>query len=573
MDKNTIIAVVLSVVVITGGTLISNFLNPPSETPIVETVEPVEELPVETSNTSSTSSNTTTTSTLMVVDEDVPRQIINAETNLFEITFSNKGGIITSLKLKEHQDEGKNLEMIHMGSENNGAFDILLGGAGASPITENFNYRRVGDNTHEFYRTFLGETGVPFELRKTYVFKPNDYLMELRVTIANSENAAPAINNNGYAYTLKFGPQIGPSFTKLDGRYAYRNYYTFSEKKADKLKIDKNTGTAVVEGRVSWAAVAGKYFTAIGIPDATAYDISFANAEVAPGVEGSQIYFSRPVIKNVRETEDVFRFYLGPKNNAALGKYNNPEDNGFSLGSMGLDNVVETSSILGWLEFLLSKLLIIFYRLIPNYGVSIILVTIVIKAMFFPFTRKSSESTAKMSALTPKLNELKVKYKDKPDQLNKATAELYKTEGVNPMGGCLPLLIQMPFFFAMYGLFNKYFEFRGAEFIPGWITDLSAPEAIFTFQNFTIPILGWDAIRLLPILFVLTQLAYTKLMQPAGGQSNSQMKMMNLMMPIMFFFILYNAPSGLILYWITSNIITAVQQVITNSLKKRKATA
>ena len=211
---------------------------------------------------------------------------------------------------------------------------------------------------------------------------------------------------------------------------------------------------------------------------------------------------------------------------------------------MQLDQVVESSSILGWLEFLLSKLLVIFYSLIPNYGVAIILVTVLIKVVFFPFTRKSSESTAKMSSLSPQLEELKKKYKDKPDKLNKATMELYKKEGVNPMGGCLPLVIQMPFFFAMYGLFNKYFEFRGAAFIPGWISDLSAPEAIFTFQNFSLPILGWDAIRLLPILFVLTQLAYTKLMQPAGGQSNSQMKMMNTMMPVMFFFILYNAPLG-----------------------------
>jgi YidC/Oxa1 family membrane protein insertase len=141
------------------------------------------------------------------------------------------------------------------------------------------------------------------------------------------------------------------------------------------------------------------------------------------------------------------------------------------------------------------------------------------------------------------------------------------------MGGCLPLIIQMPFFFAMYGLFNKYFEFRGAVFIPGWITDLSAPEAIFTFSNFTIPILGWDAIRLLPMLFVLTQLLYTKLMQPSSGQANSQMKMMNTMMPIMFFFILYNAPSGLLLYWIASNVITGLQQLVTNKMKKKKASA
>lgn len=575
MDKNTLIAVVLSVIVITAGFMIQTALFPPAE-PVPqtqETVQTLEPAPQATEQTSAAAASNGTSSIQPVAlgDENIPLQTINAETELFDIEFSNRGGIITSLKLKDHTDGDHLLQMVLGGDENNGAFDLLLGGPSASPIKENFNFRRIDNYTFEFFRSFMASDGVPFTLTKTYVFKPAEYMMELKITIENSRNAAPAINNGGYAYTLRYGPQIGPNFDKLDGRYAYRKYYTFSEKKAVETKVKE--GYTPVSGRVSWAAVAGKYFTAIGIPDATPYDIGFSNNEV-PGVgEGSQLYFSRPVIKNVNKSEDVFRFYLGPKNDKSLAVYNDPRDNSFRMGNMELDQVVDTSSILGWLEFLLSKLLIIFYSLIPNYGVAIILVTVVIKVIFFPFTRKSSESTAKMSALSPQMDELKKKYKDKPEQLNKAMAELYKKEGVNPMGGCLPLIIQMPFFFAMYGLFNKYFEFRGAVFIPGWITDLSAPEAIFTFSNFTIPILGWDAIRLLPMLFVLTQLLYTKLMQPSSGQANSQMKMMNTMMPIMFFFILYNAPSGLLLYWIASNVITGLQQLVTNKMKKKKASA
>jgi YidC/Oxa1 family membrane protein insertase len=574
MDKNTLIAVVLSVIVITAGFMIQTALFPPAE-PVPqaqETVQTLEPAPQGTEQPAAEVSTGSSTAKPVALQEgNIPLQTIKAETELYEIEFSNRGGIITSLKLKDHSDGDHLLQMVLGGDENNGAFDLLLGGPNASPITENFNFRRVDNYTFEFYRTFLASDEVPFEIIKTYVFKPDEYMMELKITIANSRNAAPAINNGGYAYTLRYGPQIGPNFVKLDGRYAYRKYYTFSEKKAQEVKV--KDGFTPVSGRVSWAAMAGKYFTVIGIPDATPYDIGFSNNEV-PGVgEGSQLYFSRPVIKNVNKSEDIFRFYLGPKNDKSLAVYNDPRDNDFRMGNMELDQVVDTSSILGWLEFLLSKLLMIFYSLIPNYGVAIILVTVVIKVIFFPFTRKSSESTAKMSALSPQMDELKKKYKDKPEQLNKAMAELYKKEGVNPMGGCLPLIIQMPFFFAMYGLFNKYFEFRGAVFIPGWITDLSAPEAIFTFSNFTIPILGWDAIRLLPMLFVLTQLLYTKLMQPSSGQANSQMKMMNTMMPIMFFFILYNAPSGLLLYWIASNVITGLQQLVTNKMKKKKASA
>ena len=574
MDKNTLIAVVLSVIVITAGFMIQTALFPPAE-PVPQTQETVQTLEPAAQGAEQPAAEVATGSStakpVALQEENIPLQTITAETELYEIEFSNRGGIITSLKLKDHNDGDHLLQMVLGGDENNGAFDLLLGGPNASPVTENFNFRRVDNYTFEFYRTFLASDNVPFEIVKTYVFKPAEYMMELKITIANSRNAAPAINNGGYAYTLRYGPQIGPNFVKLDGRYAYRKYYTFSEKKAQEVKV--KDGFTPVSGRVSWAAMAGKYFTVIGIPDATPYDIGFSNNEV-PGVgEGSQLYFSRPVIKNVNKSEDIFRFYLGPKNDKSLAVYNDPRDNDFRMGNMELDQVVDTSSILGWLEFLLSKLLMIFYSLIPNYGVAIILVTVVIKVIFFPFTRKSSESTAKMSALSPQMDELKKKYKDKPEQLNKAMAELYKKEGVNPMGGCLPLIIQMPFFFAMYGLFNKYFEFRGAVFIPGWITDLSAPEAIFTFSNFTIPILGWDAIRLLPMLFVLTQLLYTKLMQPSSGQANSQMKMMNTMMPIMFFFILYNAPSGLLLYWIASNVITGLQQLVTNKMKKKKASA
>ena len=573
MEKNTLLAIILSVIVIIAYSVIQmTFFPPKAAEPITEKpLEPaaptgaVTDIPANTASVSSPSPG------FGVVEQDVPLQTINGETENFKFTFSNRGGVLTSLKLKKHKDGDELLEMILGGSEGEEAFDLLLGGAAASPIDENFAYRRIDGETFEFSRDFLAADGVPFSLKKTYIFKPKDYVMELKISIENSINAAPAINNGGYAYTLRFGPQIGPNFKKLDGRTSYRHYYAFSENKARKIKV-KN-GYVPLEGRITWAAVAGKYFTVIGIPDATPYDIGFSNQAFPGIIEGSQIYFSRPIIKNVKAVEDVFRFYLGPKSNRELRMYDNPENNGFGLGNLKLDQVVESATLLGWLEFLLSKLLKFFYTLIPNYGVAIILVTVVIKVIFFPFTKKSSESTAKMATLSPRLEELKKKYKDKPDQLNKAMAELYKKEGVNPLGGCLPLLIQMPFFFAMYGLFNKYFEFRGAIFIPHWITDLSAPEAIFVFENFTFPLLGWDAIRLLPILFVLTQLAYTKLMQPAGGQSNSQMKMMNLLMPIMFFFILYNAPSGLLIYWIASNVITALQQIVTNKIKRKSTSS
>jgi YidC/Oxa1 family membrane protein insertase len=241
------------------------------------------------------------------------------------------------------------------------------------------------------------------------------------------------------------------------------------------------------------------------------------------------------------------------------------------MREMKLDALME-SSWLGWLENALKWLLDLFYGIIPNWGVSIILLTILVKLVLYPLTRKSYESTAKMKEIGPKVNALKEKYGDDAQKLNTATMELYKKEGVNPLGGCLPILLQFPFFIAMFSLFNNHFDLRGAVFIPGWITDLSSPEAIVNFP-FTIPLLNWDALRLLPILFVATQLLSTKLTQPTDpSQNNAQMKMMTLGMPIMFFFIMYNMPSGLLVYWIFQNVITTGQQFAYNYFTHKKNT-
>ncbi|HUX20178.1 MAG TPA: membrane protein insertase YidC, partial [Spirochaetia bacterium] len=139
-------------------------------------------------------------------------------------------------------------------------------------------------------------------------------------------------------------------------------------------------------------------------------------------------------------------------------------------------------------------------------------------------------------------------------------------------GGCLPLLLQMPVFFALYYLLNSEFSLRGAVFIPGWITDLSQPESILHLP-FTIPLIGWTDIRLLPIIYVGTQLISSRLMQNPDVATSSNMKMITYLMPVMFFFILYNAPSGLILYWTVMNILTVAQQMYMNRHRRAKAAA
>jgi len=216
----------------------------------------------------------------------------------------------------------------------------------------------------------------------------------------------------------------------------------------------------------------------------------------------------------------------------------------------------------------------IFHKLIPNYGIAIILVTLVVKVIMFPLTKKGSESTLRMQALAPKIKEIQTKYKDNPQKMNAEMAVFYKKEGYNPLSGCLPMIIQIPIFFAMYNLFNSHFDLRGAEFIPVWIPDLSVPEAIYNFpNNFKLPLLGWTAIRLLPFIYVGSQLLYGKATQTPDQKGNTQMKLMLYAMPVVFFFILYDVPSGLLLYWIMSNVLTMVQQMSINKYIARKKAA
>ena len=226
------------------------------------------------------------------------------------------------------------------------------------------------------------------------------------------------------------------------------------------------------------------------------------------------------------------------------------------------------------LEVALKWLLVMFYGIVRNYGVAIILLTLLIKILFFPLTKKGSEATLRMQALAPKMKELQEKYKSDPKKLQMEMGKFYQQEGYNPISGCLPMLLQLPIFIAMYGLFNNHFDLRGAMFIPGWIPDLSAPEAIVNFpEGFRVPIFGWTALRGLPFIYVASQLLYGKVTQMPGQQSNAQMKMMLYVMPIVFFFVLYNMPSGLLVYWIFSNLLTLVQQVIINKFVIAKKAA
>lgn len=576
MDRRTLLAVILSVIVITIGFSIQNLLLPEPEAPVqseqqreFQTTEPVESEPEEPAI--ETADVAPEGAVLPVPRDDlVPRDHVY-QNSLIRVTFDAQGGSISSFQLLEHQDGNEPVEMVFAGESERDAFSVHFGGYDNRPIDAVFQLRPTMDqNVVEYYRDFyvVGQEEEPFTLIKRFIFRPDEYMFQLEITIENSVNEYVPLNFRGYAYTVGFEPQIGPTFEDLDQRNEWRRFQIFTDK-ARNQNLGRE-GVKVVDERVRWAAISGKYFSVIGVPDATDYDIVFASQSAEGVPQGSQMYFSRPIIRSSRNT-DRFRFFVGPKIPTVLRRYDDAEDNAFGTNNLELTGVLETRFLLGWLENILKFILQLIVRVIPNYGIAIIILTILVKAALWPLTHKSYQSTAKMQSLAPKIQEIKEKYADNPNKVNQETAALYKKEGVNPLGGCLPMLLQFPFFIAMFGLFNNHFDLRGATFIPGWIDDLSSPESILNFGDFTLPLLGWTDLRLLPIIFVGTQLITSKITQTPSSGSNSQMKLMTYALPIVFFFILYNMPSGLLVYWIFSNVLTAGQQYYNNRMKQTRA--
>ena len=500
MDKRTLLAVVLSVVVISVGFMLQSLIFPPKpseETAISTDADALQEQRLQvTEGAGSTGSDsgtqtvttqpTTTTKIIPTGDVDDRERTVSLETELLKIVFSNRGGEIVSIQLKDHDDKGEPVDMIYRGDSDVGAFFINFGGTNAEPVDAIFEYRRRGEYGMEFRRDFIAPitadgNAYPFTLVKTYNFDQFSYMFKLDITIENSIKEFPNLNDNGISYTLGFGPQIGPTFTTLGGRGEYRYFYTYEEGKRKNNRMNR-TGELAINTMYTWGGISGKYFAVLAFPDATPYVLKFSQAFTEGVSSSSYFYFSRPIIKSSLNT-DTFHFYAGPKTVKELSLFNSPDKNPYGLSDLNLDAAVDSSALLGWLESILKFFLDLFYRAIPNYGVSIILLSIFIKLIFYPITRKSYESTSKMQQLQPKINELKAKYKEKSQQLNQEMAALYKREKVNPMGGCLPILLQMPIFIAFYGVLSKHFALRGAPFV-WWITDLSEPDSILSFGNF-----------------------------------------------------------------------------------------
>ena len=380
---------------------------------------------------------------------------------------------------------------------------------------------------------FAGTDSVGRPVERVYTFSPDTYTVGLEIEIRGLE---PALHQAGVAMKLT---DRTPEEDK--SRYTFAGFMAYINNRLEKEKGLKAGDPRYYSGHVSWAGFSDTYFLTCLIPEDS--PVSSVNLEQThPAQDPSESLFISRLIYNIQNhlEGDAARFayslYIGPKDLDVLNAA------GHSL---------EKSIDLGWFGFIAKPLLVVlkfFYRYTHNYGIAIIILTILIKILFHPLTRKQYESMREMQKLQPKMQAIREKYKSDRERMNREVMDLYRTHKINPLGGCWPMLLQIPVFFALYKALLNSIELRHAPFML-WIQDLSEKDPCY----------------ITPIIMGATMFLQQK-MTPAMGDPNQQKIMMFL--PVIFTFMFLNFPSGLVLYWLVNNVLTIGQQFVSQRRKK-----
>ncbi len=378
---------------------------------------------------------------------------------------------------------------------------------------------------------------------KTITLYKDKYSFTTTISFEKLQNY---VINGQYFFGWKNSLPLTEENEKDDNSYSRAFAYMAEELEnldASKDKVEKSE----FNGRVDWVASRTKYFLQAiipGNPDASTGANLSGITEKTDQHEFKDYTVSIDMkYRPAAAVTDTFTVYLGPLDYNILKKYN-----------AELQTLVMNRD---WYERLFRpiSLLIIpafkfLHRFIPNYGFVIIIFSILIKLILHPLTKKSYQSMSEMQFLQPQMSEMKEKYKNDPQRLNKEMMKLYKDHGVNPLGGCLPTLLQMPLLFALFIVFRSTIQLRGQPFIL-WITDLSRPDTLHL--GFTLPLIG-NSVHVLPILMGITMIWQSKM-----TMTDPKQKMMAYFMPLFMIFIFYSLPSGLNLYYAIFNILSMIQ--------------
>ena len=482
---------------------------------------------------------------------------IKIDTPLYTAVFSSKGGTVDSWIFKEY--DHRNGEPLNLIKENDGNLavsfidpegdlidtkDMVYTVRGYESSEDNINIDMM-DGSHNKSIEFILDLGNNRVIRKSMTFYFNSYAFDMSIKLINMDQYI-----DGRQYELYWGGGLAYSEIGMDDdRYAKAYILLGEDEKVDINAKDDNTGKAEdYTGNTAWIAARTKYFSMAiipkGEPGKGAYAVPYY--EVA---DRENRWFYKHYLTGIKLDfkddniqEDRFQVFIGP--------------NDFDIvKNLGVN--LELMMDFGWkfirtISKLIYNIIVFLHGIIPNYGIAIVIFALFLKLLFHPLTAKSFKSMKEMSELQPKIKELREKYKGDAQKLNQATMRLYKEHGVNPMGGCIPMMLQMPVFFALYPVFYTFIDFRGAPFF-GWINDLSQGDTIFHLP-FIIPMYGSE-VNLLPLIWGASMLIQQKM-----TMKDPKQKAMVYIMPIMMMLFFNNFPSGLVLYWLVFNILSIVHQ-------------
>lgn len=532
-NKNTVIALVLMLVVWLGFSFLFPSSQPPQAPAPVVSNETVAAPAAAGVSSVAPELQAQPTGDIVPTQVQTERQIL-VENQRFKALFTSSGGRLKSLELKEYRvtpaDDSAPVVILPAGplrqaalrTSGNDGFNIAEDAYFQVAETTEDILRLSGEETQSLTLTHTTPSGL--QIQKIYNFKGDSYGFELQVVIINNGSSALS-GTSGLALVSPWDENNKGSTTEHVGPSSYVGEKLHQESADDLVKDPVSYGKDLL-----WSAFETKYFIAIVQP------LEGAAETTTLGKTGGQVenLFQSPytTLQPGQSTTFNYRIYYGPKDGAILEKAHPDFGKAIDFGFFSL----LAAPLLKSLKFI--------NNYVGNYGVAIILVTIIIKLLFWPLTQKSYSSMKAMQKLQPEITKVRERCKNDREKLNREIMELYKKHRVNPMGGCLPMLVQIPVFFALYKVLMDTIDLRHADF-AFWITDLSAKDPYY----------------ITPLIMGATMFIQQKMSPSTMDPVQAKVFML---MPIIFTFLFLNFPSGLVLYWLVNNLLTILQQYFIN---------
>ena len=475
----------------------------------------------------------------------IESRTIIVDTPLYRAEFSERGAVLKSFVLKDYRESaGEDSALKQMVSSDVPGGTLVFGFKGQLPTPpgaalyladQKRDILELKDSPAPLTFTHVSPEGVV--IVKTYRFDPKSYLFDLSVAVKNGSSAAIDAPASLSLHTL----------LQISNRaYGFEGPSALMGGALEEVKVKDIDEGKTIKGAIEWIAIQDRYFMSSIIPK----EVSEAAMQLAYRDDIVTAGFVHPeeAIGPGGQRTFAYTLFFGPKSMKLLSGFHNQ-----------LDKAID----FGWFDFLAKPFLwlmnFIYDHLIANYGIAIIILTLIIKVLLFPLGTKSYKSMSEMKKLQPLVQEIKEKYKNDRKRMNEETMALYRTYKINPLGGCLPMVVQIPVFFAFYRMLYQAIELRHAPFF-GWINDLSAPDRLFRF-DFAVPFMEPPyGIPVLTVIMGASMLLQQKMSPPMGDPTQAKMMML---MPIVFTVIFINFSSGLVLYWLVNNIFSIAQQYYT----------